>query len=189
MKKITKIIISIIVSTILILSSYFIYTFNEGNEGYIYSFYYNVEILNDPLCNSTVIVPLPDFYQNAQYWTDILLNNSFKEGNINVTVVNSVYGKGLLINSSEKAIINITLNQQVPADSLTMMTFINNRTFGCHYYTYNNSNNLVSIDVDFNNYRIINSINKVGHMFSAHIFPAPIGWYEYPGIHYEYFKS
>ena len=184
MKKNTKILLSISISIVIILSFYFFYVSHEEND---YQFYYSVKIINtDITYNSTVIVPLPDFYQNEQYWTDILLTESIKNGVINITIVNTEYGKGLLINSSNNAMLNITLYKKVPTNSLTMMETLNNRTFVCNFYTYNYSTNLVSIDVDFENLKNINSTNKEGHYFSVHIYPAPIGWYEYPGIHHEY---
>ncbi len=178
-------ILSICVVVIIILSTSYLLIFKENNN---YVFYYNFEIFGqgqgEPI-NYTVILPLPDFKEDITYWTQKILTESNREGEFNITVINTPYGRGLMINSSSSSLcrLYINLNVSVPVDSLTMN---NGEKVGDSiiytFYAYENaSSTALSLDVDMHNFEIIGADNKTGISTSVHVYPTPVGWFEYPG--------
>ena len=125
---------SIVVAIIIVISSCYLLL---PKDSYDYSFYYYVEICNIGIpVNSSVIVPMPDFQEDEIDWTELLLAESTKRGEMNLAVVNTDYGKGLMINSTGRCIISFNLTIQVPAQDLTM----DNENMGNKFYVMNYGN-------------------------------------------------
>ena len=179
--------ISLIVALILILSStYLIY--NVDNESH--SFNYKIELRHSGYSfNSSIIVPIPNFTENEEYWINLLLNESNKEGKIDVSLVDTEYGLGMMINSSGFCSLSLEVDRHVPVSSSTMVKEINEDGNGIvhHFYSeYDNSTGWLSVDLDMHNYKITNSEIKIGFSTSAFVYPAPIGWFEWGGVYHEW---
>jgi hypothetical protein len=111
------IIFAIVISIVVIISSSYILL----REDHDYVFYYDVKVVSQGIsANYTLIVPMPDFQEDKDNWTNILVSDSIKQGNMTVTMVNTEYGKGLMINSSTSFRFHYRLNESVPAESLTL---------------------------------------------------------------------
>ena len=179
-KKYLAIIGSIIVA-ILMITGYFYFLPSENenidNENITYSFYYDVEIQCSNPVNSTVIVPYPAFYDNYNDWRNILLNQSIVDGQMDLSIVNTEYGRGLKIQSIHNeshgfSKLELSLNIEVPAQMLTMgYEGLGNKVFA----EFDNSSCWLCIHIDFHNYWIQNG-TKHGYRESAHAHLHSTGW-------------
>lgn len=164
---------------IIIIASYSLFV-NQTDEP-AHEFYYGVDILiqGEPT-NYSLIVPMPDFQTEKDYWTNFLLSESIVEGDLTITIMNTSYGKGLMLNASDNCRLYLQLNESVPAENLTM------NPIGSHYAFYafiSNQTTSISIDVNMDNYEFINSTDKIGVSNRIHVYPVMSGWYEqYGGI-------
>lgn len=180
--KIKKIysLIAILVAIVVIISTLYYVELKPGKT--TYTFYYNVEIQSFKTVNSSVIVPLPAFLEDEDYWIDELLLNSIKQGYMNVTRINTEYGNGLMLNASSNCRFIFSCDEKVPVNDLAMSSDEHDTSAWYHFYSdYDNSTSSLSVDVDMYNFEYIDE-QSTGPSISIHIFPSPMGWFEYPAF-------
>jgi hypothetical protein len=164
-------------------TGYYIVARNQFSVKHV--FIYQVEIYDagETSKNYSVIIPMPDFYKDESKWTDKIIQDSVKEGIMNISFVNTDNGRGLMINSSNRCELFFNCSVDVPSESLTMY----NNISGCAVYAYKDSTDgnytKLAIYVNLKRYIIEEKESPwPGSMktwYQLSVYPVAFGWSNY----------